>query len=681
MMDIFPRVATETEYVPFGGGLDLVSPALNIKPGRLIGCQNYVPDLNGGYRLYGMYERFDGRAAPSSAQYQAIACTLTSTPSIGATVVIGAASGLFAGSVSGGCILTGVVGTVPASTSMTVGGSPVGTTASNINLASPTSLEDATRIGMAADVYRALIAVVPGSGPVRGVVQLNDKAYAFRDNVGATACVMHVSTTSGWSAVALGEEVLFTNANASVNDGDTLTQGGVTATVQRVIVQTGTLASGTNTGRLTITGRSGGNFAAGAATSSGGGTLTLSGAQVANTLPPGGRYQFDQYNFYGGSSTTRIYGANGVGKAFEFDGTVFSFIVSAANPDTPKFIKAHRRYLYLTVGSSLINSSVGNPQRFVTSEGASEIAVGDTINGLASLPGEALGIMCRNSSYQLTGASSATWSLGVLRSDVGAAEYSVQTMMDTYMLDDRGVTSVAASQDYGNFTSATISTDVQPLVDQSRGKVVGSYLNRRLGLYVIVLNDGSCLVMGSRANKLLGFTPLKLSFTPYCAFSGEDDTGAERIFIGGSDGFVYEMEKGQSADGAALEAFIRVAYNSSKSPRVRKRYRKAALQTSVVNYATMRFFGELSFGSSDVSPMASTLADADLVQPTGAGGFWDIANWDEFYWDGQDVAEPEISLTGTGTNMSMTFYKSNALDAGHILQGAIIHFTARRLQR
>lgn len=675
MMDM-PSVRTETEYVPFGGGLDLVSPALNIKPGRLIGAQNYVPDLNGGYRLYGMYERFDGRAAPSAAQYQAIACTLTSTPAVGATVTIGAATGLFAGAVAGGCILTGVVGTVPGSTGMTVGGSPVGTTASNINLASPSSLEDATRIGLAASVYRALITAVPGSGPVRGVVQLGADTFAFRDNVGASACVMHKATTSGWAAVNLNEQVLFTNANVSVNDGDTLTQGGVTATIQRVIVETGSLLSGTNTGRLTITARSGGNFGAGAATSSGGGTITISGAQVAQTLPPGGRYQFDLYNFFGGSTTTRIYGANGVGQAFEFDGTVFSFIKTAALPDTPKFIKAHRRYLYVTVGSSLINSSVGNPHRFVTAEGASEIPVGDTINGLASLPGEALGIMCRNSSFQLTGASSATWSLGILRADVGATEYSVQTMGDTYMLDDRGITSVAASDVYGNFASATISTDIQPLVDQSRNKVVGSYLNRRLGLYVILLNDGTAIAMGSRANKMLGFTPLKTGFTPYSAFSGEDSTGAERIFIGATNGFVYEMEKGQSADGADLEAFIRVAYNSSRSPRVRKRYRKAVIQTSVVSYATMRFSAEMSFGSSEVAPTTP-----ETLTETGSGGFWDIANWDEFYWDGRDVAEPSGSLSGTGTNMSLNFYKSNALDAGHILQGAIIHFTPRRLER
>ena len=54
--------------------------------------------------------------------------------------------------------------------------------------------------------------------------------------------------------------------SSAFNDGDTLTQGGVTATIRRVVVETGTLVSGVNTGRLIITAPGGGNFAAGAAT-------------------------------------------------------------------------------------------------------------------------------------------------------------------------------------------------------------------------------------------------------------------------------------------------------------------------------------------------------------------------------------------------------------------------------
>jgi hypothetical protein len=675
-MKQFPSVETRTEYIPFGGGLDLVSPALNIAPGSLIGVQNYVADLNGGYRMYGAFERYSGQTAPSSATQQAVACTLTSTPAIGATVTIGASFGLFAGVIDGGCVLTGVIGTVPGGTSMTVSGSPVGTTLASPVLTSPTQLQDAQRTALAADVYRALIAAPAGSGPIRGVVQFQSLTYCFRDNVGATAGQMFVSSSSGWTLVPLGEEVVFTNADVGVNESDTLTQGGVTALIGRVIVESGSLASGVNTGRLTISGRMGGNYAAGAATTTGAGALTLSSAQTANSLPPGGRYEFDIYNFYGQLTSLRLYGANGVGNAFEFDGTVFLNIKTGASTDTPAFIKSHRRYLYLAIGASLINSSVGTPTRFVTAEGASEIATGDVITGLASLPGEALGIMGRNSSQSLTGASSASWSLNVIRADVGAVAYTVQTMGDTFMADDRGITSVQAVQNYGNFSSSTASTQIQPLIDRAKNLIVGSFLSRRLGLYVLVLTTGSAIAMTARSGKLLGFTQLQFPFTPTCAFSGEDSTGTERIFIGASNGFVYELEKGQSADGADFEAFIRLAYSQSKSPRVKKRYRKMVLQVAAQQYTSLRFSGELSFGSNEASTLST-----DTAEPAGAGGYWDVSNWDEFYWDGQDVSEPEISLAGTGTNIALTFYKKNALDAGHILQGAVIHYTPRRLQR
>ena len=52
------------------------------------------------------------------------------------------------------------------------------------------------------DALRAAIGPVPGSGPVRGVWRFGGVVYAFRDNAGATACVMHKESAAGWVAVA-----------------------------------------------------------------------------------------------------------------------------------------------------------------------------------------------------------------------------------------------------------------------------------------------------------------------------------------------------------------------------------------------------------------------------------------------------------------------------------------------
>lgn len=57
------------KYFPLTGGLDLVTPPLSMKPGRLILCKNYEQSLLGGYTRIEGFERVDGRPLPSEASY------------------------------------------------------------------------------------------------------------------------------------------------------------------------------------------------------------------------------------------------------------------------------------------------------------------------------------------------------------------------------------------------------------------------------------------------------------------------------------------------------------------------------------------------------------------------------------------------------------------------------------
>lgn len=60
---------------------------------------------------------------------------------------------------------------------------------------------DVVSISSEEEVFRAAITEVPGEGPVRGVWTYQDNVYAFRDNVGQTACLMYKATASGWTLV------------------------------------------------------------------------------------------------------------------------------------------------------------------------------------------------------------------------------------------------------------------------------------------------------------------------------------------------------------------------------------------------------------------------------------------------------------------------------------------------
>lgn len=45
----------QINYTPFEGGLDLITPATQVKPGRLLACQNYETPIQGGYRAVDGY--------------------------------------------------------------------------------------------------------------------------------------------------------------------------------------------------------------------------------------------------------------------------------------------------------------------------------------------------------------------------------------------------------------------------------------------------------------------------------------------------------------------------------------------------------------------------------------------------------------------------------------------------
>lgn len=681
-MRVKPLVASnvQTEYFAFRGGLNQTTPALSVPAGSLIQVNNYEPDINGGYARTLGYERFDGRPRPSDATYELIAAAQASVDMAavpaGTLVDIGAFTARFISVVTGGIAVANLSGTLVGGEAIDVGMTSYGVVDADPLLpVAITSAQEAQYLADAANAVRTQI-TQPGSGalPVRGIFFIQGSFYCIRD-VGSAA-LMYRATTSGWAAVDLGEQVVFSNANAAAGVGTTLTQGGVSATIAKVILETGTFLSGTNTGRYILTARTGGNFAAGAATTNGAGTVTLGGAQTANALSIDGEYEFTTYNFGGRTSQNAIYGCNGIDRAFEFNGTVFAFINTGSTPDAPMYVAGHRNVLFLGIGSSVIASAPGLPFNYVAADGAAEIATGDDITGLLSLPGEALGIFGRNRVSQLLGDSVNNYNLQVISSDIGSVAHTAVVMGDAFMLDDRGVTSVSTSDRFGNFERSTLSRLVQPFVDSIRGNALAAHPVRQKNQYRVVTNDGQVLVMYLDDRGRPAFTPLAYDFTPTCVANYEDADGNERIFYGSSDGWVYEMGVGSSFDGDSYTSFAKIYYQNSRSPRVRKHYRRMVLELDAVLYAALSFTYELSYADNDV-PVARTTA----FESEGVGGNWDVSNWNQFFWDGRDVNTPSLSLEGTGINISLLFYSSTDLDQGHTLQSAILHYTPRRIQR
>lgn len=686
-----------TDSFLLGGGLDLTTPAIVKRPGVLIGSINHEPAL-GGYRRIGGFERVDGQPAPSAASYWVLNF-ITGTAAIAeGSVVTGLTSGatgkaLIAGVVTSGTygggnaagylVLTAVSGTfqngenlqVAAVTKCVASG-----TATNLGASNDT--DNTTWLRDAIDTARALIGAVPGSGALRGGWVYNGVRYAFRDNAGVTAVDMYKSTASGWSLVALGRSLAFTSGGTYViAEGNTITgaTSAATAVITRVVLTSGTWAGGDAAGRLIFASQAGTFQAENLNVGANLNVATIAGNSAAITLPLGGRYEFRNHNFGGGTNTYRMYGVNGVGTGFEFDGTVFVPIVTGMIQDTPTHIEVnHDHLIYSFTGGSMQHSGVGNPYVWTPLLGAAEIGIGDNITGMLSGVAQTMAIYGRNSTSVLYGTSSADWQLQDVSREAGAVEWTLQHLNTPVYYDDGGVRSLSATQRYGDFQSSTLSFAIQPLLDAKRTRgvnPVASIRSKRKNQYRLFFSDGTGIVMDMSA-KAPAFCPVNYGKVMSFCNAAEDSDGSEVLLFGSSDGYLYEMDSGTSFDGAVIEAYVRLAFSSSGAPYTEKRYHGAAIEVDAANGTVIYGSAEFDYANPDAPSSIET-----AITMSGSGGFWNEMIWNEFVWSSQVVGQMYMDIDGLGSNISLAIYSSLVYDAPYTISGVTYRFSPRKMQR
>jgi hypothetical protein len=674
-----PTARAQSEFVMFGGGLDVTTPPAMIPSSFVRNAMNFEEDINGGYVSHKGYERFDGRTSPSSAQFALLAFTDAGTVAVGDTITgaTSAATGVVIAITDADFILAKNTGTWEVENTTAGGASVTGPAVLN----GASGKTGAQYAALAADVYRADITAVPGEDGILGVVYFNSVVYAFRNEAApATGVGLYKSTTSGWAAVQLGIEVTFTAASGSEPaEGATITQGGVSGELKRLVIESGTFSGGNAAGRLIFASVTAGPFVAGAFTA---GITATCGAQSNITIPnQDGRFEFVIANFSGSVNRTRIYGCDGVNKGFEFDGTVFVPINTGLGAiDKPTHVVEHQNHLFFSVAGSVQHSAIGDPYNWTTTAGGGEVAVGDPVTGLKSQPGSdtnpALAVYSRNKINMIYGTSAADWQRVLYSDDTGGIPYSIQKIGQTYALDDRGLSSLGASQNFGNFVDAVISDRVTPWLITRRTQLTDSHVSRDKQQYRLFFSDGSASYWTLR-NKKASMMPMYFPNPVICSWSSETTGGGDEvIFFGSSNGMVYQMEKGTSFDGANIEAYIELVFNHSKSYRTLKKYRRMTFEMRGEGYAEFNSTYDLNYGSSETTqpdPVASTISLSSAT--------WDEFTWDEFVWDGQSLTNLSMSTPGDGENISIRILSTGNYFDPVKFSGVFIEFSPLRMLR
>lgn len=678
------------------GGLDQETPTLGISPGRAVACLNHEAAADGYRRTQG-FERVSGQPSPAAyglliGEFEEASASLAGLDIVGATS--GATARIIAATVLTGDPADGdAAGTICVDAiegTFITGEYIMADDIAVARLMQPPYRRDRMETAetlaywrAATGARRAAIARPAGSGPVRGVLWYEGDLYAWRDTADGSAGRVHKATPTGWQALDLGAALAFTRGGpAEIAEGATISgsTSGATATVRYVALDDDTdWSSGDATGTMILDGVVGtfkeGEFIDAPPAL---GVAVVTGFPGPVSLPPGGRYEFAIHNFYGSTGFQRAYGVNGVGKAFEFDGASIIFISTGMPEDEPYLIAEHKKHLFLAFRKgSLQNSALGLPRSFNAVLGAAELGMGKEITNLIPNTADAMIVMTDSSMSALSGNDVSDFLLQTVSPNAGGMRFTAQNIGSVIYMDNRGIRSAASTHTYGNFKLGTYSTQIGKTLGTKRdlgAKPVASMVIKSKDQYRLFFDDGTgvTLYMGRKQPEAMIF---EYPFTVTCYHVAEVD-GRERIFVGGDDGHVYELDVGTSFDGAPIEAMVQLAYGNQRAPRVLKRYHKIAFDVEATPGTAISILAQFD-NAGELQPYPHV----EEVRLQGGGGIWGIDNWAEFYWDAPDVARAETSNLGSGENMSPIIVSNSDYMEGYTLQSATVLWSQRGMKR
>ena len=288
-------------------------------------------------------------------------------------------------------------------------------------------------------------------------------------------------------------------------------------------------------------------------------------------------------NFSADPRREAVYGVTGAGPAFSFNGTYFHFIRAPIPEavDKPRHIAEHENHLVLGFSSgSILLSVLADPTNFSGLEGASEFGFGDNVTDLLPLVGSALGVMCKQSAHALVGNTIDNFTTQNISKTSGALEYSSAIIGQPLYADFRGIATIEATQQYGDFTAGRLSQAITDILQSRLQEVCGFCVNReklvcampvrsrnqyRLffadGLIVTLTLAGTDDMAPMFTTQNYGWdtsTPTRLNneYVPTAALSTVLRAGSELNMIGCADGKVYITDQGTGIiTGSGIEEY------------------------------------------------------------------------------------------------------------------------------
>lgn len=416
--------------------------------------------------------------------------------------------------------------------------------------------------------------------------------------------------------------------------------------------------------------------------SDGGGWIEMN---LGDPLLPNGNYRFSNY-IYADQPQNLLYFVDGVNtpRVFnKFDNTLTTIVTGETGGYQPHELATHNERLFLAYpNGNLISSTLGNPLDWGTSP--DYIVVGNEITSLRAGVGNSLVVFCDEAIFMLNGTQDReTWAMDKFSDSSGGYTNTTARLFGTiFFMDDRGVTSLASVDAFGDVASNSISQKVYKTLQEYKGWTTVGVAARDKNQYRLffgnALGEGPNFgIYFSFNNKQLrGVTLVEFNHSVITAYEGEDKYGTNVVFFGSKDGMVYKMDSGTSFDGEEIETLMSTAFYHYGSPRNWKKFHSIVAEINTVNEIDLQLRTLFDYGESHL-PRTSRI-EAIL---RGNGGVWGEGNWGEMtYSAGLGTSRLKYYTPGLASNMSLEVTTSEKYAKPHTVQNMITDYELSRRQ-
>lgn len=397
--------------------------------------------------------------------------------------------------------------------------------------------------------------------------------------------------------------------------------------------------------------------------------ITTSGYLLKN-----GRYEFRIHNFKASAGTQLLIIVNGVNKAVRYDGTTCVQISTAMPTDTPSSIEVLPSSV-LCLGynnGSIMTSKVGDPDDFTIGSGGAELGMSDEIVGIALQPDERVAVFCKNSIRMITGKTASTFAISVFNADIGAIRGSITNMGDSVFVSKSGLTRLSRSQNFGAFEMSAMDKKFRSLIKQN--DILFSLPVRRKNQYRLFTNAGFVGVTTIGSDVIGSFTG-RYHVAMQCGYSGEINN-EEYVLAGGSDGFLYRLDAGQSHAGAEYSRVIRMAHNNLRSGQQRKKFKRLVINADSDRMVPVNISAELDYSSGNAPRQAEEVAEVG-----GSESYLGQLVIGSAVLGAADDSINQIRLTGVGRAIAPILILNSATDDVVRMGGYSIEYEPRAKTR